>query len=325
MSSSLSWFLLTCVVVGSFSGTLAKDAKAVKCQEGQIPVGDRCYLLVKEVATDWAGANYLCGLLAPNSTLAKFEEAKELVDMTLYLGFNESDCSTWGNHSRSTWSNNGGPWIGASQKSSNSEEVFVWVGTGQDVVYYNWADPQRNPGASDAVYLDCYTNYAWRDVPQDSPPRPFICETEPLPDPECPELFDQVGSTCYWLSEAPNNWPGARSWCNGMVPNGKLAETETIEEVIAMATYLNQNDAECSIYGRWIGGREEGTTNVFYWDSTGDPIQNFNWADGHPNNLNANSTIWISCQDDYTWYDLDSDISQYFICEFDLETAPRRV
>ncbi|CAG0899646.1 unnamed protein product, partial [Cyprideis torosa] len=122
------------------------------------------------------------------------------------------------------------------------------------------------------------------DLPSNDRPR------IPVYEGQCDPPFTPVeGSHCYFLSynKMKSDWLGAQLVCSWLHPVGRLAEFETVEELVDATEFLFKDNRDgtypWAAPGPWIGAIELGDSNEFVWASSNSPIEVPNWSPSRPN------------------------------------------
>ncbi|CAG0901713.1 unnamed protein product [Cyprideis torosa] len=144
----------------------------------------------------------------------------------------------------------------------------------------------------------------------------------PVYNGQCNPPFTPVeGSHCYFLSydEFETNWMRAQQFCSWLHPEGRLAEFETLEELVGATVFLtidNQNGTyPWTAPGPWIGAIELGDSNEFVWASSNSSIEATNWSPSRPNSPTVGDGVALDASNNFEWIDLSNGTEVPILCE----------
>ncbi|CAG0903200.1 unnamed protein product [Cyprideis torosa] len=144
----------------------------------------------------------------------------------------------------------------------------------------------------------------------------------PVYNGQCNPPFTPVeGSHCYFLShdEFETNWLRAQQFCSWLHPEGRLAEFETLEELVGATVFLtidNQNGTyPWTAPGPWIGAIELGDSNEFVWASSNSSIEATNWSPSRPNSPTVGDGVALDASNNFEWIDLSNGTEIPMLCE----------
>ncbi|CAG0890231.1 unnamed protein product [Cyprideis torosa] len=143
----------------------------------------------------------------------------------------------------------------------------------------------------------------------------------PVYEGQCDPPFTPVeGPYCYFLSydQVKTDWLRAQQLCS-LHQNGRLAEFETSEELVAATVFL-VTDNQTGVYpwaapGPWIGAIELGDSNEFVWASSNSSIEATNWSSSRPNSTNFGDGVVLDASNGFEWIDLSNATEASILCE----------
>ncbi|CAG0889597.1 unnamed protein product, partial [Cyprideis torosa] len=144
---------------------------------------------------------------------------------------------------------------------------------------------------------------------------------------QCDPPFKAVdGGYCYFLAYnvMKSDWHGAQLICSWLHPGGKLAEFETLAELIEATIFLSFDNSsyEWAPQGPWIGAIEVGDSNEFVWASTNASIQDTNWSASKPNSPTSGDGVVLDASNSFEWIDMSNNTSLSFLCETEPNPPP---
>ncbi|CAG0906493.1 unnamed protein product [Cyprideis torosa] len=154
----------------------------------------------------------------------------------------------------------------------------------------------------------------------------------PVYEGQCDPPFTPVeGSHCYFLSynKMKSDWLGAQLVCSWLHPDGRLAEFETVEELVDATEFLFKDNQEgtypWAAPGPWIGAIELGDSNEFVWASSNSPIEVPNWSPSRPNSPTSGDGVALDVASPTSvieWIDLSNGTEVPILCEIPSNPPP---
>ncbi|CAG0897208.1 unnamed protein product [Cyprideis torosa] len=134
------------------------------------------------------------------------------------------------------------------------------------------------------------------------------------------------GGHCYFPSydQLVTTFKGAQLVCSWLHPNGKLAEFETLQELLDVTSFLNHDTStyDWASPGPWIGAVEKGNTKEFVWHSSNEPLEVGNWAKSRHDSTTSGDGVALDASENFQWIEVDSQKTLPILCEIPPNPPP---